>query len=90
MRVTNLGVAAAQAGCDGDGGGLLVAPLGGAARRRNGQGQVRRDGRHQQELCKESSSNGSFTYYICDRRKKQISSKRMSPGNFADFIQGDT
>ena len=48
--------AAAQAGGDGDGGGLLVAALGGAARRRNGEGEVRRDGRHQEELCKETSS----------------------------------
>ena len=70
MRVINLAVAAAQAGRDGDGGGLLVAPLGGAARRRNGEGEVRRDGRNQQELCKETSSNGPFTYYICNRGKK--------------------
>ena len=71
-RGTHLSVAAAtaQAGRDGDGGGLLVAPLGGAARRRNGEGEVRHDGRHQEELSKGSSSNGSFTYYICDWGKK--------------------
>ena len=52
----SVAAAAAQAGRDGDGGGLLVAPLGGAARRRNGEGEVRHDGRHQEELCKETSN----------------------------------
>ena len=39
-----------EAGRDGERLGLLLAPLGGAARGPDGEGEVRHDGRHQEEL----------------------------------------
>ena len=43
-------VVQAGRGRDGERRGLLVPPLGGAARGPDGEGEVRHDGRHQEEL----------------------------------------